>query len=91
MSSRSRSGSRSRSRSNSRRRSPPRTSQIFISRFPSRTRSRSLERLFRPFGRIKDINMKRNFAFITFRDGDDAQRAVRKMNKTAYRGSTMIV
>lgn len=35
--------------------------------------------------------MKRNYAFITFSHDEDASRAVRKMNKRSYRGSTMVV
>lgn len=90
--SRSRSRSdRRRSRSRSYRRRSPVKGQIFITRFPSRTRSRSLERLFRPFGRIRDLKMKRNYAFITFSDPYDAKDAVRKMNKKHFKGSTMIV
>ena len=35
--------------------------------------------------------MRRNFAFVTYRYPDDAKYAVRKLNKTNYKGSTIIV
>jgi RNA recognition motif-containing protein len=90
-SSRSKSGGKSSSRSRRRSRSHEKTNQIFVTRFHPRTRSRDLEDVFRDYGRIRDINMKRNFAFITFSSYDDASRAVRKMNRRNFQGSPLVV
>ena len=89
--SKSRGRSSSSSRSRRRSRSKQRTNQIFVTRFHPRTRSRDLEDVFRDYGRIRDINMKRNYAFITFSSYDDAVRAVRKMNRRNFHGSPLVV
>lgn len=62
-----------------------------MTRFHPRTRSRDLEDTFRDYGRIRDINMKRNYAFITFSSYEDAARAVRKMNRRNFHGSPLVV
>ncbi len=73
---RSNSRSRSRSRSNSDRKPRDRSknNQIFVSRFPLRTHAEDLRYFFEKYGRVRDINMKRTFAFIEFSDSRDASK-----------------
>jgi RNA recognition motif-containing protein len=71
----SRSRSRSHSRSGSRRRSNsrPRSKQIFVTRISRRTNSQDLRDVFRRYGHIRNVSMKRSYAFIEYSDYNDAQ------------------
>ncbi|CAA6654881.1 unnamed protein product [Spirodela intermedia] len=47
--------------------------RLYVGRLSSRTRSRDLEDIFSRYGRIRDVDLKHNFAFI---DADDARYAL---------------
>ncbi|CAN6232968.1 unnamed protein product, partial [Urochloa humidicola] len=50
--------------------------RLYVGILSSRTRSRDLEYLFSKYGRIREVELKRDYAFIEFndpRDADDAQ------------------
>ena len=58
--------------SNSRDRNP----QIFIARLPSDFREDDLDYYFRKYGRIRNLQLKRGYAFVEYDDYKDGQRIV---------------
>ncbi|KAG8376479.1 hypothetical protein BUALT_Bualt09G0067800 [Buddleja alternifolia] len=52
------------------------TTRLYVGHLSSRTRSRDLEHIFNRYGRVRDVDMKRDYAFVEFsdpRDADDAR------------------
>ncbi|KAL8036127.1 hypothetical protein ABFX02_12G139500 [Erythranthe guttata] len=50
--------------------------RLYVGHLSSRTRSRDLEHVFSRYGRVRDVDMKRDYAFVEFsdpRDADDAR------------------
>lgn len=71
-----RSGSERRSSVNSK---PAKT--LFVINFdPINTRMRDLERHFEPYGKILNVRIRRNFAFVQFESQDDATKALQATN-----------
>ncbi|KAG1360677.1 serine/arginine-rich splicing factor RS41 [Cocos nucifera] len=71
-------------RSGSSRRSPANvraTKTLFVINFdPINTRMRDLERHFEPYGKILNVRIRRNFAFIQFESQEDATKALDATN-----------
>ncbi|KAF5475969.1 hypothetical protein F2P56_007721, partial [Juglans regia] len=65
--------------------------RLYVGRLSSRTRSRDLERLFSRYGRVRDVDMKRDFAFVEFSDPRDADDAQYSLNDRDFDGSRIIV
>ena len=54
---------------------------LFVINFdPVHTRTRDLEKHFEPHGRISNIRIRRNFAFIQFESEDEAAKALEETN-----------
>lgn len=54
---------------------------LFVINFdPYNTRTRDLERHFDPYGKILNIRIRRNFAFIQYESQEDATRALEATN-----------
>ena len=68
--------SRSRSR-NSRSQSRGRTNQVFVTRISRRTSSQDLKDAFRKYGHIKNVSMKRSYAFVEFSNSEDARYGIK--------------
>ncbi|KAH0640982.1 hypothetical protein KY285_037568 [Solanum tuberosum] len=52
------------------------STRLYVGHLSSRTRSRDLERAFSKYGRVRDVDMKHDYAFVEFsdpRDADDAR------------------
>ncbi|XP_059305680.1 serine/arginine-rich splicing factor RS2Z33-like isoform X2 [Lycium ferocissimum] len=52
------------------------STRLYVGHLSSRTRSRDLERVFSKYGRVRDVDMKHDYAFVEFsdpRDADDAR------------------
>ncbi|XP_041000379.1 serine/arginine-rich splicing factor RS2Z32-like isoform X1 [Juglans microcarpa x Juglans regia] len=65
--------------------------RLYVGRLSSRTRSRDLDDLFSRYGRVRDVDMKRDFAFVEFSDPRDAEDAVYGLNGREVDGSRVIV
>ncbi|KAJ7972487.1 putative Arginine/serine-rich splicing factor [Quillaja saponaria] len=65
--------------------------RLYVGHLSSRTRSRDLERLFSRYGRIRDVDMKHNFAFVEFSDPRDADDARYSLDGRDVDGSRIIV
>ncbi|PQP97283.1 ribulose-1 5 bisphosphate carboxylase/oxygenase large subunit N-methyltransferase chloroplastic isoform X1 [Prunus yedoensis var. nudiflora] len=66
-------------------------SRLYVGRLSSRTRSRELEDVFSRYGRVRDVDMKRDFAFVEFSDPRDADDARYSLNGRDVDGSRLIV
>ncbi|KAI4349240.1 hypothetical protein L6164_009855 [Bauhinia variegata] len=65
--------------------------RLYVGRLSSRTRSRDLERVFSRYGRIRDVDMKHDFAFVEFSDPRDADDARYSLDGRDVDGSRIIV
>ena len=65
--------------------------RIFICRLPQRLRRDELEYEFKKFGAIKDVEIKRRFAFIEFENSKSAKEAVSKMDGNKLFGNKIVV
>ena len=65
--------------------------QIFIAKLSPNIRERELEYEFRKFGRIRNLQLKRGFAFIEFDDYRDADDAIHEMNGRRIMGQKIVV
>ncbi|XP_050385214.1 serine/arginine-rich splicing factor RS2Z32-like [Argentina anserina] len=67
------------------------STRLYVGRLSSRTRSRELEDVFSRYGRVRDVDMKRDFAFVEFNDPRDADDARYSLNGRDVDGSRLIV
>ncbi|XP_022746149.1 serine/arginine-rich splicing factor RS2Z32-like isoform X3 [Durio zibethinus] len=65
--------------------------RLYVGHLSSRTRSRDLEDMFSRYGRIRDVDMKRDYAFVEFSDPRDADDARYALNGRDLDGSRLIV
>lgn len=94
-SSRSRSRSRSRSyhRPRSRSRSPHRSvnTQIFIAKLGKSTVVKDLERCFSRYGHIRNLKLKKGYAFVEYTKRSDAREAIYWMDGKRINGHRIVV
>ncbi|CAN4125779.1 unnamed protein product [Withania somnifera] len=58
---------------------------LFVINFdPVHTRTRDIERYFEPYGRISNVRIRRNFAFVQYESQDDASRALEATNMSKF-------
>jgi len=57
-----------------------RHSQIFVTKLPRDSTREDLKDMFRKFGKIREITLKRGYCFIEFYDHHDADDAIDRMN-----------
>ncbi|XP_016435321.1 serine/arginine-rich splicing factor RS41 isoform X1 [Nicotiana tabacum] len=58
---------------------------LFVINFdPVHTRTRDIERYFEPYGRISNVRIRRNFAFVQYESEDDASRALEATNMSKF-------
>ncbi|KAF8666871.1 hypothetical protein HU200_053394 [Digitaria exilis] len=65
--------------------------RLYVGRLASRTRSRDLEYVFGRYGRIREVELKRDYAFIEFSDPRDAEEARYNLDGRDVDGSRIIV
>ncbi|KAI5426068.1 hypothetical protein KIW84_031773, partial [Lathyrus oleraceus] len=65
--------------------------RLYVGRLSSRTRSRDLERVFSRYGRVRDVDMKHDYAFVEFSDPRDADDARYNLDGRDVDGSRLIV
>ncbi|CAN8284921.1 unnamed protein product [Cochlearia groenlandica] len=65
--------------------------RLYVGRLSTRTRTRDLERLFNRYGRVRDVDMKRDYAFVELSDPRDADDARHYLDGCDFDGSRIIV
>ncbi|KAK3140885.1 hypothetical protein QOZ80_5AG0407200 [Eleusine coracana subsp. coracana] len=65
--------------------------RLYVGKLAPRTRSRDLEYIFSRYGRVRDVEMKRDYAFIEFSDPRDADEAQYQLDGRDVDGSRIIV
>ncbi|CAH9103980.1 unnamed protein product [Cuscuta epithymum] len=65
--------------------------RLYVGHLSSRTRTRDLEDIFSRYGRVRDVDMKRDYAFVEFSDPRDADDAIYRLNGREVDGSRIIV
>ncbi|KAG0463737.1 hypothetical protein HPP92_019806, partial [Vanilla planifolia] len=67
------------------------TTRLYVGRLSSRVRSRDLEDLFSRYGRVRDVELKYDYAFIEFSDPRDADDARYNLDGREFYGGRIIV
>uniref|UniRef100_A0A7N1A1F8 Uncharacterized protein n=2 Tax=Kalanchoe fedtschenkoi TaxID=63787 RepID=A0A7N1A1F8_KALFE len=67
------------------------TTRLYVGHLSSRTRSRDLESIFSRYGRVRDVDMKHDFAFVEFSDHRDADDARYHLDGRDVDGSRIVV
>ncbi|CAA7046258.1 unnamed protein product [Microthlaspi erraticum] len=67
------------------------STRLYVGRLSSRTRTRDLEHLFSRYGRVRDVDMKRDYAFVEFSDARDADDARYYLDGRDFDGSRITV
>ncbi|KAF7729166.1 hypothetical protein EC973_004934 [Apophysomyces ossiformis] len=67
------------------------TTRVYIGRLARDARDRDLERLFKGYGDIREINIKSGFGFVEFRDPRDAEDVVYDFHGKEFLGERLIV
>ncbi|KAK4769557.1 hypothetical protein SAY86_027707 [Trapa natans] len=67
------------------------STRLYVGHLSTRLRSRDLEDIFSRYGRIRDVDMKRDYAFVEFSDPRDADDAQYNLNGREIRGSRIVV
>ncbi|CAM0957942.1 unnamed protein product [Alopecurus aequalis] len=67
------------------------STRLYVGRLASRTRTRDLEYLFSRYGRIREVELKRDYAFIEYSDPRDADDARYNLDGRDVDGSRIIV
>ncbi|XP_073150676.1 serine/arginine-rich splicing factor RS2Z32-like isoform X1 [Henckelia pumila] len=65
--------------------------RLYVGHLSSRTRSRDLEHVFSRYGRVRDVDMKRDYAFVEFNDPRDADDARYNLDGRDVDGRRIIV
>ena len=65
--------------------------QIFVAKLSSAVREKDLEYEFRKFGDIRNIQLKRGYAFIEYDSYRDAEEAIRDMDGKKIEGQRIVV
>ena len=69
--------------------------KVYLGSIPDDTRERDVEKLFKGYGRIRDIVIKRNesgtYGFCKFEDRRDAEDAVKDLDGTRFLGGRVRV
>lgn len=54
--------------------------QIYVGRLSSKATREDLQKEFEHYGKIRDIDLRHNRAFVEYEQGDDAREALEKMD-----------
>ncbi|CAK73048.1 unnamed protein product (macronuclear) [Paramecium tetraurelia] len=80
------------SSSSSRSRSPKKNKKrVYVTGYSLKEDQHDIKKLFKKFGKIEEFAWKGKYCFIEFKDSEDAEKAVKKMNKEEVKGSVLQV
>jgi arginine/serine-rich splicing factor 7 len=66
-------------------------SRIFVRNIPAKVTQGELENIFKSIGKVNDIILKTNFAFIQYEQEKDAYEALKSLNDYSLSGNKLIV
>ena len=69
----------------------PEFTQVYVAGISRSTTADDLEKIFDTCGAIRDIVMKNKYAFIDFKNHEDAVDAINRFNKTTHYGDNLTV
>ena len=65
---------------------------MYIAKLHRRTREEDLREAFSKFGKLKEVSLKFNYAFIEYEDHESAVAAIKEMDgKTFVNGEELVV
>ncbi|KAI4302361.1 hypothetical protein MLD38_038115 [Melastoma candidum] len=67
------------------------STRLYVGHLSSRTRTRDLEDLFARYGRVRAVDMKRDYAFVEYGDPRDADDARYGLDGREFKGSRIVV
>jgi len=67
------------------------STRVYLGRLARDCRDRDIEKLFRGYGDIREINLKNGFGFVEFRDNRDAEDVVYDFHGKEFLGERLIV
>ena len=67
------------------------TSQLFVTKLPRNVSREELRDLFKEYGKIKEITVKRTYGFVEYYDNRDAEDAISAMDGKRYEGRELVV
>lgn len=67
------------------------STQIFIARLHPRVTERDLKSKFEKYGDVRDVVLKKGYAFLNYEDPDCCEKAVEKMNGKEVEGQEIVV
>lgn len=67
------------------------STRVYIGRLARDARDRDLERLFKNYGEIREINIKSGYGFVEFKDPRDAEDVVYDFHGKEFLGERYIV
>merc|ERR1712110_146910 len=65
--------------------------QIFVTKLPRDSTREDLRDLFRKYGKIREISIKRGYAFVEYYDHHDANDAIEGQNGAKWEGNRLVV
>jgi len=68
-----------------------RNCQLFVTKLPRDTTRDDVKDMFRTFGKIREITLKKGYGFVEFYDRHDADDAIHRMNGEKVDGGTRLV
>merc|ERR1712126_219392 len=69
----------------------PTTTKLYIGNLPDHCKEETIRDLFGPYGEISDLAIIKNFAFVHFKDEEEAKSAVRDLNGAKLLGKEINV
>jgi len=67
------------------------TTRVYVGRLSREARQRDIEKLFKGYGEIREVNLKNGFGFVEFRDHKDAEDVVYDFHGKEFLGERLIV
>lgn len=64
---------------------------MYLGRLPYGTRERDIDKFFRGYGKLREINLKNGYGFVEFEDPRDADDAVYECNGKDMMGERILV
>lgn len=65
--------------------------RVYLGRLPYGTREKDVDKFFRSYGKLREVNLKNGYGFVEFEDPRDADDAVYECNGREMMGERILV